>query len=318
MLVAGEDARFIARRIVIFASEDIGMADPSALSVATAAAHAVEYVGLPEAQLNLAQAVIHMATAPKSNSATAALGAAMADVRAGRGGSVPRHLRDAHYQGARGLGHGSGYRYPHDDPRGVVTQQYAARRPRHGRLLPAERARRGACGGRTAADAAAHRARRRSRRGGEPVSPRGSDRDDFGNDEETGWLADLRSAKEERGDLGPADAPGGSLDGWIRPRGAAAGSAATARTRAAGGPPPRAGSRWPEPPRTCRRAVARAAAAVGAASVVRPPRGAGRAGAGTRAAGPPPGPAAVRPAAVCRGLAGDAASRPAWPGAGNG
>src|SRR5690606_33065659 len=125
MLVAGEDPRFIARRLVIFASEDVGMADPSALSVATAAAHAVEYVGLPEAQLNLAQAVIHMATAPKSNSTTRASNAAMADVRAGRGGVVPRHLRDAHYPGARGLGHGIGYRYPHDDPRGVVAQQYA-------------------------------------------------------------------------------------------------------------------------------------------------------------------------------------------------
>ncbi|WP_173058095.1 replication-associated recombination protein A [Phytohabitans houttuyneae] len=125
MLVAGEDARFIARRMVIFASEDVGMADPTALSVATAAAHAVEYVGLPEAQLNLAHAVIHLATAPKSNSATVAIGKAMADVRAGRGGSVPRHLRDAHYSGSRGLGHGIGYRYPHDDPRGVVTQQYA-------------------------------------------------------------------------------------------------------------------------------------------------------------------------------------------------
>ncbi|MGX4655364.1 replication-associated recombination protein A [Micromonospora sp. SCSIO 07396] len=125
MLIAGEDARFVARRMVIFASEDVGMADPSALSVATAAAHAVEYVGLPEAQLNLAQAVIHLATAPKSNSATTALGAAMADVRAGRGGAVPRGLRDAHYAGARGLGHGTGYRYPHDDQRGVVTQQYA-------------------------------------------------------------------------------------------------------------------------------------------------------------------------------------------------
>jgi len=124
MLVAGEDARFIARRIVIFASEDIGMADPGALSVATATAHAVEYVGLPEVQLNLAQAVIHMATAPKSNSATTAISAALADVRAGKGGGVPRHLRDAHYQGARGLGHGKGYRYPHDDPRGVLTQQY--------------------------------------------------------------------------------------------------------------------------------------------------------------------------------------------------
>ncbi|MFB9236704.1 replication-associated recombination protein A [Plantactinospora siamensis] len=124
MLVAGEDARFIARRIVIFASEDVGMADPAALTVATAAAHAVEYVGLPEAQLNLAQAVIHMATAPKSNSATAALGAAMADVRAGRGGAVPAALRDGHYPGSRGLGHGRGYRYPHDDQRGVLTQQY--------------------------------------------------------------------------------------------------------------------------------------------------------------------------------------------------
>ena len=90
MLVAGEDARFIARRMVIFASEDVGMADPAALSVATAAAHAVEYVGLPEAQLNLAQAVIHLATAPKSNAVTTAIGAAIADVRAGRGGAVPR------------------------------------------------------------------------------------------------------------------------------------------------------------------------------------------------------------------------------------
>ena len=125
MLVAGEDARFIARRMVIFASEDVGMADPTALQRATAAAHAVEFVGLPEAQLNLAQAVIHLATAPKSNAVTTALGAAMADVRAGRGGAVPPHLRDAHYSGARGLGHGDGYRYPHDDPRGVVTQQYA-------------------------------------------------------------------------------------------------------------------------------------------------------------------------------------------------
>jgi putative ATPase len=124
MLVAGEDARFIARRLVIFASEDVGMADPQSLVVATAAAHAVEYVGLPEAQLNLAQAVIHLATAPKSNSATTAIAAAIADVRAGRGGGVPRALRDAHYPGARGLGHGIGYRYPHDDPRGVLTQQY--------------------------------------------------------------------------------------------------------------------------------------------------------------------------------------------------
>ncbi|HEX5540136.1 MAG TPA: replication-associated recombination protein A [Micromonospora sp.] len=125
MLVAGEDPRFIARRIVIFASEDIGMADSTGLSVATAAAHAVEYVGMPEARFNLAQAVIHLATAPKSNSATTAIDEAIRDVRAGRGGPVPRALRDAHYPGSRGLGHGIGYRYPHDDIRGVVRQQYA-------------------------------------------------------------------------------------------------------------------------------------------------------------------------------------------------
>jgi putative ATPase len=124
MLVAGEDARFIARRLIIFASEDVGMADPGALQTATAAAHAVEHVGLPEAQLNLAHAVVHLATAPKSNAVVVAIGAAMNDVRSGLGASVPRHLRDAHYPGSRGLGHGRGYRYPHDDPRGVVTQQY--------------------------------------------------------------------------------------------------------------------------------------------------------------------------------------------------
>jgi putative ATPase len=125
MLVAGEDPRFIARRIVIFASEDVGMADPTALLVATAAAQAVQLIGLPEAQLNLAQAVIHMATAPKSNAVVRGIAAAVDDVRAGKGGPVPRHLRDAHYSGSKGLGHGVGYRYPHDDPHGVVTQQYA-------------------------------------------------------------------------------------------------------------------------------------------------------------------------------------------------
>jgi putative ATPase len=124
MLVAGEDPRFIARRLVIFASEDVGMADPTALQTATAAAAAVALIGLPEAQLNLAQAVVHLATAPKSNTVTTALSAAMADVRAGKAGPVPVHLRDAHYPGSRGLGHGAGYQYPHDDPRGVVTQQY--------------------------------------------------------------------------------------------------------------------------------------------------------------------------------------------------
>ncbi|MBN1173461.1 MAG: replication-associated recombination protein A, partial [Micromonosporaceae bacterium] len=125
MLAAGEDARFVARRLVIFASEDIGLADPTALVAATAAATAVAQVGLPEGRINLAQAVIHLAAAPKSNAVIAAIDAALADVRAGQGGRVPRHLRDAHYRGAKGLGHGAGYRYPHDDPRGVVTQRYA-------------------------------------------------------------------------------------------------------------------------------------------------------------------------------------------------
>jgi putative ATPase len=124
MLDAGEDARFIARRLVILASEDIGLADPLALVVADAAARAVEFVGLPEAQLNLAQAVVHLAAAPKSNRVTVALGRAQEDVRTGPRGEVPGHLRDAHYPGAAALGHGKDYRYPHDDPRGWVAQDY--------------------------------------------------------------------------------------------------------------------------------------------------------------------------------------------------
>ena len=124
MLEAGEDARFIARRLVILASEDIGMADPQSLLVANAAAHAVEFVGLPEAQLNLAHAVVHLATAPKSNRVTTALGAARAAASRSGTGEVPVHLRDAHYQGAASLGHGDGYRYPHDDPSGWVPQEY--------------------------------------------------------------------------------------------------------------------------------------------------------------------------------------------------
>jgi putative ATPase len=124
MLEAGEDARFVARRLVVLASEDVGEADPSALLVATAAAQAVEFVGLPEAQLNLAQAVVHLATAPKSNRAALGLWRAQEDVRKGAGGDVPAHLRDAHYRSAHSLGHGVGYDYPHDDPRGWVHQQY--------------------------------------------------------------------------------------------------------------------------------------------------------------------------------------------------
>jgi putative ATPase len=124
MLAAGEDARFIARRLVILASEDVGMADPMALVVADAAARAVEFVGLPEAGLNLAQAVVHLATAPKSNRAALGLWRAQADVRDLPPGEVPAHLRDASYSSAAHLGHGAGYRYPHDDPRGWVPQQY--------------------------------------------------------------------------------------------------------------------------------------------------------------------------------------------------
>jgi putative ATPase len=124
MLEAGEDARFIARRLVILASEDVGEADPMAIVVATAAAHAVEYVGLPEAQLNLAQAVVHLATAPKSNRSALGIWNAREDVRQGVGGEVPPHLRDASYRSAAKLGHGVGYDYPHDDPRGWVPQQY--------------------------------------------------------------------------------------------------------------------------------------------------------------------------------------------------
>jgi putative ATPase len=124
MLEAGEDARYIARRLVVLASEDVGMADPMALVVADAAARAVEFVGLPEAQLNLAQAVVHLATAPKSNRAATGLWKAQADVRERPAGLVPMHLRDASYRAARKLGHGKGYAYPHDAPGGWVAQEY--------------------------------------------------------------------------------------------------------------------------------------------------------------------------------------------------
>jgi putative ATPase len=125
MIAAGEDPRFIARRIVIAAAEEVGMADPSALGTAVAAAQAVALIGMPEARIILAQAVVHVATAPKSNASYAAVDAAIADVRAGRGGPVPAHLRDAHYTGAERLGHGDGYAYAHDAPHGVAAQQYA-------------------------------------------------------------------------------------------------------------------------------------------------------------------------------------------------
>lgn len=124
MIVAGEDPRYIARRLVVLASEDIGMADPTSLLIATAAAHAVEFVGLPEAQLNLAQAVVHLATAPKSNRTALGIWKAIEDVKSQPAGPVPAHLRDDHYKGAERIGHGVNYKYPHDDPRGWVEQDY--------------------------------------------------------------------------------------------------------------------------------------------------------------------------------------------------
>lgn len=125
MIEAGEDPRFIARRLMILASEDIGMADPSALSVTTAAHTAVSSIGLPEARIILAQATVHLALAPKSNAVYKAIDAALADVRAGKTGPVPDQLRDASTKSARDDGAGSGYRYPHDEDSGVAVQQYA-------------------------------------------------------------------------------------------------------------------------------------------------------------------------------------------------
>ncbi len=125
MMEAGEDPRFIARRLVILASEDIGLADPTALTTAVAAAQAVQLIGMPEARLNLAQATIALTVAPKSNAVIMAIDAASADVRAGKIGPVPPHLRDAHYSGAKKLGHGSSYKYSHDEPFGIAEQQYA-------------------------------------------------------------------------------------------------------------------------------------------------------------------------------------------------
>ena len=124
MIAAGEDPRYIARRIVIHAAEDVGLADPGVLSTAVAAQQAVAMIGMPESGLILAEAALAVATAPKSNAVTMALSESLADVNAGKTSAVPAHLRDAHYTGAEGLGHGKGYRYPHDFPHAVVGQQY--------------------------------------------------------------------------------------------------------------------------------------------------------------------------------------------------
>lgn len=124
MIYAGEDPRFIARRLIVHAAEDVGLADPQALSVATAAAYALEYIGMPEARLPLAEAVIYIATAPKSNSVIKGIDKALSDIEHRKPGEVPVHLRDAHYKGASKLGHGKGYKYPHDYRGNYVEQQY--------------------------------------------------------------------------------------------------------------------------------------------------------------------------------------------------
>ncbi|MCO5293910.1 MAG: replication-associated recombination protein A [Homoserinimonas sp.] len=125
MIEAGEDPRFIARRIIILAAEDIGLADPQALQIAVSAADAVQFIGMPEGRIPLAEAVVYLSTAPKSNAAYLGVEEALKDVRDGNFGPVPRHLRDAHYPGAGALGHGKGYKYPHDEEIGVVRQDYA-------------------------------------------------------------------------------------------------------------------------------------------------------------------------------------------------
>ena len=124
MIAAGEDPRYIARRIAVHAAEDVGLADPAVLATAVAAQQAVALIGMPEARLVLAEAALAVATAPKSNAVTVGIDRALADVRAGRGGAVPAHLRDAHYPGAQELGHGAGYLYPHDFPHAVAAQSY--------------------------------------------------------------------------------------------------------------------------------------------------------------------------------------------------
>jgi putative ATPase len=124
MVEAGEDPRFIARRLVILASEDIGLADPHGLVVASAAADAVAFIGMPEGRIPLAEATVYLALAPKSNAAYRGINRAISDLREGKTGPIPAHLRDAHYPGASRLGHGEGYRYSHDDPHGVSRQNY--------------------------------------------------------------------------------------------------------------------------------------------------------------------------------------------------
>lgn len=125
MIEAGEDPRFIARRLIILASEDIGLADPQALTLAVSAAQAVALIGMPEGRIPLSEATVYLALAPKSNATYVAISEAQRDIREGKLGEIPPHLRDSHYPGATALGHGTGYRYPHDDPAGIVPGDYA-------------------------------------------------------------------------------------------------------------------------------------------------------------------------------------------------
>ena len=171
MIVAGEDPRFIARRLVVHASEDVGLADPTALQAATAAAQAVQLIGLPECRIALAQATIHLATAPKSNAVITAIDAAMSDVRTGAAGPVPPHLRDGHYAGAQKLGNAVGLPLPPRRARRRRRAAVPAGRTGRARLLRAERAGRGAGDRRAARAAARRRARRVIHR-----APRVSDR----------------------------------------------------------------------------------------------------------------------------------------------
>ncbi|HEY6589621.1 MAG TPA: replication-associated recombination protein A, partial [Actinomycetota bacterium] len=166
MLAAGEDPRFIARRLVISASEDVGLADPQALPVAVAAFQALEFVGLPEARLNLAEAVVYLALAPKSNSAYAALGEATRELEEARPGRVPSHLQSASYPGERKLGIGVGYVYPHDHPDHWVAQRYLPEGLRGGYYRPSDQ-------GQEARLAEAWR----RRRGQPPDPPAGGDPD---------------------------------------------------------------------------------------------------------------------------------------------
>ena len=169
MVEAGEDPRYIARRLVILASEDIGLADSNALVVADAAARAVEFVGMPEAGLNLAHAVLHLALAPKSNSVKASLFSAVEAVERQKASPVPKHLRDSSYRGAQRLGHGKGYVYPHDAPEGWVPQEHLPPELAGAAVLPAGTARGRACAHRSAGPAppcprrSNHRRRTRTR-----------------------------------------------------------------------------------------------------------------------------------------------------------